>query len=365
MGFWHTGYLEHHEERGLGITAAPDVPAPVFGCDICSREFSSETLLREHRFAGHPKRQPVLLYRGVPLGYRLHVFTSCVSAADLLMLDVSSVRLNGVRLTPSAAIGKLAAMRQGRARLFLDGASLSSRELDFEFDVPNTDDLQSVEDALRALVGTRRLDHQSIGDFIARTEDFRSAGRLRAAIADYFFGVILKEGREESGDGIDYREKWNDALDRLATINHPVSIEFRAIINFHFNLFLLSASVPTGGAVSMAARKFARSLGLQVSPSDSTSRGYGDMFLDRDTSQICKWALMETLASVVEVESMERFIRGPATMLDKVKVRVLLAEHYVRVGERRMADRHLREMTHDDSGFGRWALQLSRGLEET
>ena len=362
MGFWHTGYLEHHEQVGLAASGTEAVLAPVFRCDICFQEFPSERLLREHRFAGHPKRQPVLLYRGVPLGHRLHVFTSCLRAADLVMLDVSTVSVNGVNLSPSEAIEKLAATRRGRLQLVLDGASLS-RELGFEFDVSDAGDVNGVTEALRALVRTGRLDHQSIGDFIARSDRFPSAGRLRAAIADYFFGVISKEGREESGDGIDYREKWNDALDRLSAMEHPVAIEIRSIINLHYNQFVVSACAASGGTVSTVAKRFARMLGLQMAPASSSWQGCGDMFLDRDTSVICAWAAKDTLSNVAEVESMERFIQGRGTMLDKSKVRVLLAEHYVKVGDWRLADRHLQAMTHDDTGFGQWALQLSRRIE--
>ncbi len=362
MGFWHTGYMDHHEERGLPAAAFVE-PSPIlFPCDLCERKFPTEAEFREHRFQDHPLPQPALLYRGVPLGHGLHVFKVPLKLSDLEMINVSRAKVGDTCMRTAEAIARLVSMRQGALQLTLKGAT-SDRVIEFQFDVPDANDLTGVVTELQAVIGRRRLDHEMIGEFIAATSRFPSARRLSAAIVDYFFGVIAKEGKSEAGDGIDYREKWNCALDRLSDMRHPIAIEIRSIINLHFNQFTESARAPAGRKVSAVARRFGEILGLQFDHASSAWDGFGEMFLDRDTSQICAWAAKETFSRSVEIEDMERFIRSQSPALDKVKVRVLLAGHYARIGDRRRAEPHLQAMIHDDTGFGRWALQLSRQLE--
>lgn len=68
MGFWHTGYMEFHEQNeGWSTTEIVRTP-PVFSCTECELTFSSMEDLEVHCFDGHVATRPFIMFRGRECG---------------------------------------------------------------------------------------------------------------------------------------------------------------------------------------------------------------------------------------------------------------------------------------------------------
>src|SRR6516164_5041408 len=103
MGFWHTGYMEFHEPSGEG-SFKQAVPAPLtYPCPKCGLEFVSERDLRVHAFAGHATPRPTLVFMGRECGRSRLTVTRDTSAAEWVMRNAQSVRVNGRPSSPGNA----------------------------------------------------------------------------------------------------------------------------------------------------------------------------------------------------------------------------------------------------------------------
>jgi hypothetical protein len=123
MGFWHTGYLEFHDNAGLNFTYRPQ--KPIYVCQQCSQQFDSMDKLRRHRFQSHPYTRPLLFVRGVELGATPFRVTRLARPTDFVLERCTKASLNGKSAKPDAIPKLLAAVNNDRVTVELanDGPS--------------------------------------------------------------------------------------------------------------------------------------------------------------------------------------------------------------------------------------------------
>ena len=261
MGFWHTGYIEFHESTGLDTLYAHKPVPPVFTCSQCLATFDSVEELSKHRFETHPAKRPTLLLRGQEVGGARFRVTAAVDPSDVQVHHATTAHVNG---SPVAIrrIGRfLASHSHGTVVLQLANSDAAAN---FELSVEIADpaDVRGVDRSLIAMAGFRRLDHQAIEDFIARTRPFTSVAGYVDGICEYLFGVMAKEQSSESHLPLSaYKEKFNRAAYLLRDYQSPVADLVRAIVAFHFNQFETAARLAGTSRLGGVAEKFARWVG--------------------------------------------------------------------------------------------------------
>jgi len=109
MGFWHTGYMEFHEEVGLeGYEFQPSTPE--YPCAACGEIFATADELQTHRLEQHPLHRPGLIVRGAVAGSGRMIITSKQEAADIVLERCERVLLNGQEI-PVERLGEELAAR--------------------------------------------------------------------------------------------------------------------------------------------------------------------------------------------------------------------------------------------------------------
>jgi hypothetical protein len=119
MGFWHTGYMEFHEDVGFGDNQFRPEPA-VYRCKECDAQFDALDALRAHRFEAHPYRSPLLLVRGIEAGATPIRVTRPLAPADIVVGRAQSAALNGRSVPPSRLPKLIAEIQNDRVSVGLE-----------------------------------------------------------------------------------------------------------------------------------------------------------------------------------------------------------------------------------------------------
>ena len=93
MGFWHTGYIEFHQQTGLEEDYRPT--KTIYRCHHCDAQFEDMEALRGHRFEEHPYSRPVFFVRGIELGTTTFRVTRDAPAIDFVVERSTSATING------------------------------------------------------------------------------------------------------------------------------------------------------------------------------------------------------------------------------------------------------------------------------
>lgn len=354
MGFWHTGYMEHHEADFFGsMPVAPSRPAPppVFPCPHCALELPSPDALTHHLFDGHPFSRPLLLFRGRECGRARLTITSPTAAEDWNAVDCEGVRLNGVALDSDALGESLADLRLTVAVVELEG-SASIEPVELEFAIADPSDLDAVDDRLLELIRGQQLTMGSVQAFIAATEVNRTAARYRDGIAIYLYGVLAREESPDSGlERHEYRGRFDEAVELLHSFGRPVADAICGLVAFHFNQFGQAMERTRSPRVAWAASRHADLLAgasVDAHPGPPPERAGLDFVLsDAHLEQVLSWTTRPLGASGPDIiDEMEASLKT-LEPFDQLKVRVLCAEHARRLG---LVDRglaHANELRHN------------------
>lgn len=94
MGFWHTGYIEHHEFSGME-NYGECATRHVIRCDKCGKRFLTTEELQNHVFSEHKSRLPKLLIEG----YEVHgevnrIITKRLSTSDISLYNCKNIVIN-------------------------------------------------------------------------------------------------------------------------------------------------------------------------------------------------------------------------------------------------------------------------------
>lgn len=361
MGFWHTGYMEHHEPDFFGsMPAAPARPAPppVYPCPHCGFELPSPDALTHHLFDGHPYSRPLLLLRGRECGRARVTITSPTVAEDWTAVDCEGVRLNGVALDSNALGKSLADLRHTVAVVELEGAA-SVELVELELAIADPSDLDAVDKRLLDLIRGQQLTMGSIQAFITATEVNQTAARYRDGIAIYLYGVLAREESPDSGlERHEYRARFDEAAELLHSFERPVADAICGLIAFHFNQFDHAIKRTRSPRAAWAASRHADLLAghpVDAQPGPPPERAGLDFVLsDAHLEQVLSWTTRPLGASGPSIiDEMEASLKT-LEPFDQLKVRVLCAEHARRLG---LGDRgipHANELRHN-SATTEWA----------
>ena len=237
MGFWHTGYEEHHQVSSFWD---PDEAVNLLvehKCEQCGKSFKTVDLLIEHRFSAHPYESPALLIRGREIGALPININTPLEPNDISVGNSVTAKLNGKQIDLSILRSKLSNVRQENIDLILSNDDLSSRYR-INFNISSEKDLAGVEKEFLSLVEGKELSRSSIDKFIANTTIYKSAANYMDGLCEYFYGVLAKEGSESSSlSRGKYREKFNRSAEQLLDYSRTLANYIKGLIAFHFNHF--------------------------------------------------------------------------------------------------------------------------------
>ena len=369
VGFWHTGYMEHHEADFFGrfphAPLSPEAPL-VFPCPHCRRELPTPDALAHHVFDGHPFSRPLLLFRGRECGRARLTITDATVADDWTALECESALLNGRPLDPGSLGEELSNLRHTVATVELKGTA-SVETADLEFAIADPEDLESVDERLLELIRGQQLTMGSIQAFIAASEPYRSAGRYRDGIAIYLYGVLARE--ESPGSGLErheYRDRFDEAVGLLHTFDRSPADAICGLVAFHFNQFDQAANRTQSPRVSWAATRLADLLSGEI-PRSGTGpapdrAGLDFVLSDACLEQVLSWTCLPLDGCSESVlDQMEDALDG-LEPFDQFKVRLLCAEQASRLA---LADRgraHANELRHNPLAAA-WARAYVAGTK--
>jgi hypothetical protein len=237
MGFWHTGYEEHHQVSSFWN---PDEAVDLHvehKCEQCKKSFQSIDFLIEHRFSAHPYESPVLLIRGKEIGALPININTLLEPKDISVGNVVTAIFNGSQIDLKELGLQLSKVRQQSIDLILSNDELSSRYR-INFNISSVEDLAGVENQFLILVKSKELTISSIDKFIEKADFYKSATNYTDGLCEYLYGVLAKEGAKSSSLAPSkYREKFNRSAEQLMDYSSTLANYIKGLIAFHFNHF--------------------------------------------------------------------------------------------------------------------------------
>lgn len=347
MGFWHTGYMEFHEEVGLGDSHFRPEPT-VYRCKECDAQFDAFDALRAHRFEAHPYRTPLLLVRGIEAGATPIRVTRPLAPADIVVGRAQSAALNG-RSVPLSRLPKLIAeIQNDRVSVGLENDGVRA-EYELDITIANDADLAGVEKEFVRLASGRSLTVRAIEAFIAECRRYASAETYFDAVCHYLYGVLAKEQAPDSSLRYEvYRDRFNRAADALRDIERPLARIIRGLVEFHFNHYSDAAAIAPAGRLRAASQAFFDALSEgewrpAKMPRLESRAEIEDLLTDHETLRILRWAGLPLHLLAADVEMIESLLRRDLPEYDRMKLRVLFAEAALASGDLDRARRAARE----------------------
>lgn len=362
MGFWHTGYIEFHQEHGLGDSYT--ISPPVYHCSTCQEPFPTLAQLREHRFQSHPYTRPMLFVRDVEVGGTPIKITKPLAEGDLQFEGYTGALLNGKTVTKSELEEGLAKLRKDTATIELQGDHVKS-VFTLRFEIAEEEDLQGVSRCFQEVAHGRRLDKRAIDDFIKASRRYDTAIGYCDGIADYFYGVLLKERSEETTLPFDaYRDKFTRAADQLKTYDQPLARMIGGVIAFHFNHFNEVLSLAGQTRLGIVSKRFVHWLEGTDDPIPEHELDHGQtgaslepLITDMETEQILRWSVAGWKKWASNMGEMEVFSRQNLPGYDRAKLHIMLAQFSLQNGNKDQALRYAKEYRNNPS-LSVWAEHI-------
>jgi hypothetical protein len=363
---------------------ASDRARPSFDCSLCEKEFSSLEELRSHYSLEHPLALPTLYVCGVPL-LRESVIRLALPESDVDLVQcsrcevqsdgglwrqwtVSDFRRRFIQETNST----------WKVRLFNERSLDQARtkgEYDIRFRIPDDDSLSEVDEHFVHFLALEELRHSDLKRFEAVLPQEAPAREYGSALGDYALGIMLKEGLDTPYAPIGFEEfaiKMRAALEVLRLFNRPVALAVSGGIRFNLNDFR-DYGIPTAADLEVALEFFRRmayqpTAGNSIRTSVSKARNilkHAVCPVDHVSFRLlaaCARLARGDALSISELESLGQMIRGAALVSnqDILKINVICAEGYSRLGHSSDALQHIREVQFDPT-FKNWA---QRRLED-
>lgn len=362
MGFWHTGYMEFHEESGLDDFPF-DPPPPQFPCAHCKEIYASLDELRTHRFESHPLRRPTLFLHGQELGTHPIRVTRPFIADDVRLDDCDRAFLNGREMPISTLPRVLSQILSDTCKLELSKADVSA-EFTLDFRIASEDDLKGIEEHFKRTALGQQLDIRAIEEFIIATSGFGSALGYCDGICEYLYGVLAKQKAPDSSLPYEeYVKRFNKAAEELVAYERPLARTIGSLIEFHFNHFAKAVRLASETRVGRAATRYAS--WLQAWKTETEHEAAVNVVLsnldawvtDWETEQIIRWATRPLNHLSQHVTDMESFLNRDLAEYDSVKLHVLLGETYAASDDIEKALQHAK-ILRNLPGLETWAESM-------
>jgi len=365
MGFWHTGYMDFHEEVGFGKNYVPQKQE--YPCSLCEDTFHTTAELRQHRFECHPLQRPILLFQGLEVGNAPLNVVREVPCSDWQVLSCEEATVNGnsVNLPDLGSI--LARISNDNVVLILRNNCVESIYT-LTFRIASESDLSGVDQCFEDLSRRGRLDIRSIEDFIQSSKKYRTAINYYTGICEYFYGVLVKE--RAVGTTLNYEsypEKYNQAVDKLNEFDRTLSNGICSLVHYHFNHFDESVKKAKNtsrvGGVSLRYEQWLS--GVSRSESNisraSLSSALDSRLTDSQTEQLLQWGILSPYELHEKSKEIDSWISKDISPLDRSKLMILMAESFYSLGSTEKAKFYCREMI-NSSTLGLWANGLLKKL---
>ncbi len=364
MGFWHTGYMEFHEETMEHRPSAPP-PPPVYICQLCGTSFDSPTGYDIHRFEGHAVQRPSLLFRGVECGSTRLEITTVTQSTDWTVLRSAAAWINDSSVDPDLVPAALANYRRGTVAVRLASEGAEGR-FDIHIAVADPHDLDGVDHCLHQMAEDGRLDIGAIEHFLNRSARFTTAAHYRHGIATYLYGVLARERSEDSNlPHEEYRSRYDSAAATLSDYDRPPAVVISDLIAFHYNQFALVRSIdrrPDSRLAKVTSRYQQLLANIEATASaslaDVTNTAPEGLFSDAETERVLSWSRLplDGTAPKQEVNAIEAYLGGCAPF-DALKLQLVVACHHLHAGNLPAAAGHAHNLR-NNAVASEWAKGL-------
>ncbi|MGZ0080047.1 hypothetical protein [Methylomonas sp. YC3] len=359
MGFWHTGYIEHHEFSGF---ESPFHPQPiVYQCQHCNFSTTIFEDFRRHRFEAHPYTRPSLFIGNTELGSTTFRITSPLSADEIKVDHCIRAAINGQPVSIENLGATLSTIHNDTISIDLENNKVKAT-FKIHFEIADENDLVQVEKIFYEVARGRRLDMRAIEHFIHASKPFRTAMGYCDGICEYFFGVLAKEDSPESSLPYDaYRKKFNRAVDQLKNFDRPLANVLIALISFHFNHFNEAQTKAGLSRVGLAASRYFNWLSLTNTTNktdfDQSYTTLEQLVTDFDSEQIIRWSIMDSKQLLQHKDEIVFFLKGNLPEFDKTKGHILLSELALEIGDAESAVYYARDYRNSPT-IGGWAENI-------
>jgi hypothetical protein len=372
---WASSYAKNVDISSSAGWGAPSTVAPrqVFTCAVCDLGFYSVEDLLVHQFDGHSVTRPTIFLEGRECGRsRVSVLTA-TSPGDWEIVGAESIILNGKHVDSSQAKSMLSSRTKGFIKVQLTTTGVN-QTFDLNFEVAEQSDLDGIEKALQRFVSRRELAIPSIESFLKETSSYVTCNNYRFGIANYFYGVLAREGSPHSGlnlnisDQTPYVRKFEESVDQVMGYVKPGADAICGLVAFHFNQFDIAMRRTFSPRVARASIRLHQFLngeggenvkeGILISESMDVAMcdGETEMVLD-----LCCLPLNAAYTGYFEsaLSDINRF-----EQFDQLKVRVMVAEHFMEIGESKRAAEVASPLRHNRLSEA-WCIGLTRRIEKS
>jgi hypothetical protein len=367
MGFWHTGYVEHHQISSFWVEGQ-DVSLDIEHlCEQCGKVFQAIDKLIEHRFSIHPYQSTALLIRGREIGALPININTLLDPLDVSIVNTDSVLLNGRQIELKNLAIELSKLHNETISLTLSNAQLSS-SYKINFNISSAEDLSGVENAFLELVKGKELTRDSIDKFILKTSDFKSASIYVNGLCQYFYGVLAKEGGESSSlSPIKYREKFNQSAEQLIDYSTVLSNYIKGLIAFHFNHFSEAKKFLNEGNIFNISSFFEKIFSGNDADLDDyltiESKFLENILIDEETNLILRTFRNNNPTRADLNELCQEISAKKISDFGKLKIKILLIKLFIKCKIEKQAIPILIELK-GLSNIESWANQLLIKIEE-
>lgn len=366
MGFWHTGYIEFHQQTGLEEDYRPT--KTIYRCHHCDAQFEDMEALRGHRFEEHPYSRPVFFVRGIELGTTTFRVTRDAPAIDFVVERSTSATINGKSVRVADVPRLLAKVKNDKVKIELSNEGAHA-VFEVAFRIAAVEDLEGVEAAFLKLAKKGLLTIASVEGFIEDCKPFTTADAYCDGICHYLYGVLAKERSPDSALPYEeYRTRFNRAADELLDYDRPIARIIRALVAFHFNHFADVVATAPAGRLRVASARFAALLdgkewGAVPAPSTARRSAMEDLLTDHESLRILRWTNAPLADLGVEAPNISALAKRDIPEFDRLKLRMLLAEASAAAGDKDAARKAARTLI-GSSKTAVWAERVIAGLAD-
>lgn len=213
------------------------------------------------------------------------------------------------------------------------------------------------------LIDQERLDGRAVEDFIQAARDYPTADGYYNGICEYFYGVLIKERSAcASLPYWMYRVKFTMAVDVLRDFDRPLARAICGLVAFHFNQFPECAAWMANARAGIAARRFSLWLEGRADMAEALlvqrpTPSLEMSLTDYESERVLAWSMTDMDQLRPHLSDIEAIVRQDIPEFDRNKLRILLAEYYVRNASADDARRHARELR-SSPALGTWAARL-------
>ena len=348
-------------------------PQQKFTCSLCLVDFYSIDDLLVHEFDGHSVKRPTIFLNGRECGRsRVSVLTNTLPE-DWKIVDAESIRLDGVLTGDSKAKELLSSKTKGFIQVELTTKGIN-QTFDLRFEIAEKSHLDGIEGCLEKFVIRHELSISTIEAFLQETSQYSSCDSYRFGIANYFYGVLAREGSPHSGlnDLASHKSpsinKFEEAVSQVMGYVVPGADAICGLVAFHFNQFDVAMRRTYSPRVSRAAYRLHRILkgDLEGNVLDEIliPESFDIAMCDGETEIVLDLCCLPFNGNHSEtylyaLEKIDRFVP-----FDQFKVRIVSAEHFMAIGKVDKASEIASPLRHNRLSEN-WYASLMKRIEKT